>query len=132
MTQIFDWMETSKKGGLPKCHSRASFHRIDDPVGHVFLGIVWYGLEEKKYSSLTGQGAWAHADIYSVSLSPIAFIKAAASSIRSSSRAESLTRKTVVRYNPNNTSDENILQGAAGIERTDEYTVSYEPFSKKS
>lgn len=37
----------------------------------------------------------------------------------------------VVRYNTNNTSDENILEGAAGIERTDEYTVSYEPFPKK-
>jgi hypothetical protein len=38
---------------------------------------------------------------------------------------------TVARYNSNNTSDENILEGAAGIERTDEYTVSYDPFPKE-
>lgn len=41
-------------------------------------------------------------------------------------------QQTVVRYNTNNMSDENILQGAAGIERTDEYLVSYEPFPKKA
>lgn len=45
---------------------------------------------------------------------------------------KSFPEHTVVRYNTNNTSDENILQGAAGIERTDEYSVGYEPCAKKT
>ena len=62
------------------------------------------------------------------------------SSLSKSGLEHSITESTdkpypqqkVVRYDTNNTSDENILQGAAGIERTDEYTVSYEPFPKKA
>ena len=38
---------------------------------------------------------------------------------------------TLVKYETRNTSDENILQGAAGIERTDEISVSYERFDSK-
>lgn len=38
---------------------------------------------------------------------------------------------TMVKYGTRNTSDENILQGAAGIERTDEISVSYERFDSK-
>lgn len=38
---------------------------------------------------------------------------------------------TVIKYQTRNTSDENILQGAAGIERTDEISVSYERFDSK-
>lgn len=45
---------------------------------------------------------------------------------------KSFPQDTVVRYNTNNTSDENILEGAAGIERTDEFSVSYELFPKKT
>ena len=36
----------------------------------------------------------------------------------------------VMNNNPENTSNENILRGAAGIERTDEVSVSYEQFGK--
>ncbi|KAJ5975539.1 hypothetical protein N7481_009246 [Penicillium waksmanii] len=38
---------------------------------------------------------------------------------------------TIVKYHSRDTSDENILQGAAGIERTDEISVSYERFDSK-
>lgn len=38
---------------------------------------------------------------------------------------------TVMKSSTANTSDENILRGAAGIERTDEISVSYEQFGKK-
>lgn len=36
----------------------------------------------------------------------------------------------VTNNNPENASNENILRGAAGIERTDEVSVSYEQFGK--
>lgn len=36
-------------------------------------------------------------------------------------------QQTVSKYGGGNNSDENILRGAAGIERTDEVVVSYEP-----
>lgn len=38
---------------------------------------------------------------------------------------------TVTEHGPRNASDENILRGAAGIERTDEISVSYEQYGKK-
>ncbi|KAE8350679.1 hypothetical protein BDV28DRAFT_159401 [Aspergillus coremiiformis] len=38
----------------------------------------------------------------------------------------------VMKYHTSNVSDENILWAAAGIERTDEISVSYEPVEKKS
>ena len=37
---------------------------------------------------------------------------------------------TVMKHGPRNSSDENILRGAAGIERTDEISVSYEQYGK--
>lgn len=39
---------------------------------------------------------------------------------------------TVMKHGPRNSSDENILRGAAGIERTDEISVSYEQCGKKN
>lgn len=38
---------------------------------------------------------------------------------------------TVTEHGTKNSSDENILRGAAGIERTDEICVSYEQYGKK-
>ena len=38
---------------------------------------------------------------------------------------------TVMKHGPRNSSDENILRGAAGIERTDEISVSYEQYTTK-
>jgi hypothetical protein len=38
---------------------------------------------------------------------------------------------TVMKHQKSNTSDETILRSAAGIERTDEISVTYEPYGKK-
>ncbi|KAJ5747020.1 uncharacterized protein N7511_008716 [Penicillium nucicola] len=38
---------------------------------------------------------------------------------------------TVMKHQKGNNSDETILRGAAGIERTDEISVTYEPYGKK-
>lgn len=51
-----------------------------------------------------------------------------------STRNQSITEpknSTIVKYHTRDTSDENILHGAAGIERTDEISVSYERFDSK-
>lgn len=45
---------------------------------------------------------------------------------------ETIYPKTVITPGTNNGSNEDILRGAAGIERTDEISVSYEQFTRKA
>ncbi|KAJ6080800.1 hypothetical protein N7499_005674 [Penicillium canescens] len=40
-------------------------------------------------------------------------------------------QSTIMKHQKSNTSDETILRGAAGIERMDEISVTYEPYGKK-
>ncbi|CAG8185244.1 unnamed protein product [Penicillium salamii] len=55
------------------------------------------------------------------------------SDVESSAEPDEISYQTsVMKHGPRNSSDENILRGAAGIERTDEISVSYEQYSTKN
>ncbi|KAJ5422677.1 hypothetical protein N7491_011122 [Penicillium cf. griseofulvum] len=54
------------------------------------------------------------------------------SDLESADERNTTYHTTVMKNSAQNASNENILQGAAGIERTDEVSVSYEQFGKKA